>query len=106
MVKKIVDKIKDAEARGEKLIKDAEANAESKVIEFEKERESRLKKVEAENESTRAKLLEEAEEKGKVEESNILSEAQKEMNQLRATADKKKKDAVKLVFKALGVGQV
>ncbi|MBN1572612.1 MAG: hypothetical protein JW984_05375 [Deltaproteobacteria bacterium] len=103
MVKKIVDKIKDAETRGEKLIKDAEMDAESKVIEFEKERANRLKKMEKENESARKELLAEAEERGKVEESNILSEAQKEMNLLRAAADKKKGEAVKLIFKALGV---
>ena len=103
MVKRIVDKIKNAETRGEKLINDAEADAESKVVEFEKEKANRLKKLEKENESERVKLLEEAEERGKIEESNILSEAQKEMNQLRAAADKKKDKAVKLIFKALGV---
>ncbi len=101
MVKKLVDKIKETETKSEKLIKDAETDATSRVVGFEKEKAKRLKKIESENIAKREELVKEAEEKGKAEETKILADAQAEMNSLRAVADKKKGDAVKLILKTL-----
>ncbi len=103
MVKKIVDKIKETEAKSEKLIKDAETDASQKVVGFDKEKAKRLKAIENENEAKREELINEAEEKGKAEETKILADAQAEMNSLRAGTDKKKGDAVKLIIHARGV---
>ncbi len=101
MVKAIVDKLKDAEMRAERLVKDAEAKAGRDAVRFEKEMEKRLRNVRAENEAAREKALKEAEELAKREETHILAEAQREVNALRASADKKKEEAVLLIIKKI-----
>jgi vacuolar-type H+-ATPase subunit H len=102
VVKSIVDKIKEAEDRAEKVIKDAEADVEAQLTGFEKERERRLKGVEEESGKIREKLLAEADKKGSAEESKILDEAQQEMNKLRAKADKRKDEAISLILSSIG----
>ena len=102
VVKSIVDKIKEAEERAEKVIKDAEADVEAQIAGFEKERERRLKNIEEESDKTRKKLFAEADEKGAAEESKILDEAQQEMNKLRAKADKRKDEAISLILSSVG----
>ncbi len=101
MVKNTIGKIKDAEGKGEKLIKEAEADFQARVSDFQKGREKRLRQLEAENLGLKAKIMGEAEEKAKAEESKILSDAQKEMNSLRASADKNKEAAISLIIEKI-----
>jgi V/A-type H+-transporting ATPase subunit G/H len=101
VVKAIVDKIKNAEVKADKLVKEAEAKVEQNVVTFTRDREKRLEAVEKENKEIRGKALEEAEAQAKKEEARILDDAQKEMNALRAAADKKKEEAVLLIIRKI-----
>jgi len=101
VVKAIVDKIKNAEIKADKLVKEAQAKAEQNVVKFARDRERRLEAIEKENKEIRLKTLEEAESKAKKEEAKILEDAQKEMNALRAGADKKKEQAVLLIIRKI-----
>jgi V/A-type H+/Na+-transporting ATPase subunit G/H len=101
VVKAIVDKLRDAEKEAEKLVKDAEAKAAKDTVRYEREREKRLKNVHAEIESMRQRALVEAELLAEHEETEILAGAQREMNTVRAHADKKKEEAISLIIRKI-----
>jgi len=101
VVKEIVDKIRNAEVKAEKLVKDAEAKAEQDVAQFARERTKQLEKIKAENDEIRRRALDEAEEKARQEEARILDEAQINMNGLRAAAEKKKEEAILLTIRKI-----
>jgi vacuolar-type H+-ATPase subunit H len=101
VVKAIVDKIRDAEVKAEKIAKDAETKAEQDTVKFARDREKRLETIRKENEDLRRKTLEDADARAKKEESQILTDAQKETNALRAASDKKKEEAISLIIRKI-----
>lgn len=101
MVKAIVDKIKNAEVKADKLVREAETKAEQNVVKFGRDGEKRLEAIEKENKEIRVKAFAEAEAQAKKEEARILDDAQKDMNALRAAADKKKEEAVLLIIRKI-----
>ncbi|MBN2223676.1 MAG: hypothetical protein JW765_03280 [Deltaproteobacteria bacterium] len=101
MVKAIVDKIRDAEVKAEKIVKDAEAKAAQDTVKLARDREKRLETIRKENEDLRRKTLEDADTRAKKEESQILADALKETNVLRAASDKKKEEAISLIIRKI-----
>lgn len=101
MVEKIIDRIKDAEVRAEKLVKDAHADSRARIVDFGKARHSRLDLLSREKEAAREKALKEAEERAGAEESEILARSQEEINRLRAGAEKRKEEAIALILRRI-----
>jgi vacuolar-type H+-ATPase subunit H len=101
VVREIIDKIRDAEIRAEKLIEDARIDADRTLARFYESREQRLREAHRRNEEIEKQLIAEAEGEAGKQESAILTDAQKEMNVLRASADRKKQEAVSFIIKRI-----
>jgi vacuolar-type H+-ATPase subunit H len=101
MVKEIVDRIRDAEIRAEKLVADANADSRAWMVDFARKRQGRLDLLSRENEALRKEMLSEAEKRAGAEESEILARSQEEINRLRAGAEKKKEEAIAAILRRI-----